>query len=139
MTATVDDPTNESSSLDCDDVEIQREERQMNIPSKCPECGSEDILQFEQPGYDQTGDPTPNWACDACGIAGYDTAERQEDEYHQIRDEGIAYEAETGFAKPWKPTVRIRPDNIDRKRRYINIDPETIFNGWVCRNIDKDT
>lgn len=113
----------------------------MNIPTKCPECGSEDILQFEYPGYGEMGDgsPTPDWAGDACGVAGYDTAEQQEEEYRQSRDEGKAYEADTGFAKPWKPTVKIRPDNIDRKRRNINIDPETIFNGWVCRIIDKDT
>jgi hypothetical protein len=109
--------------------------------TKCPECGSEDILEFEHPGYGEAedGNPTPDWACDACGLAGYDTAEWQEDEYRQVRDEGKAYQADTGFAKPWKPTVKIRPDNIDRKRRNINIDAETIFNGWVCQVLDKDT
>ena len=114
----------------------------MSIPSKCPECGSEAIIQFEFPGYGGSvdGDPTPDWACDDCGLAGNDTAERQEDEYRQVRDEGKAYQADTGFAKPWKPAVKIRPDNIDRKRRNINIDPETIINGWVCRTNDsKDT
>src|SRR4051812_22656235 len=105
-----------------------RRKRHMSIPSKCPECGSEDILQFEYPGYGETedGNPTPDWACDACGVAGFDTAQRQEEEYRRVRDAGTAYEAATGLAKPWKPAVRIRPDNIDRKRRNINIDPETI-------------
>ena len=27
----------------------------MCVPGTCPECGSENILQFEQPGYDQNG------------------------------------------------------------------------------------
>ncbi len=113
----------------------------ITIPNKCPECGSEKILAFVEPGYPQAGDsdPTPDWTCDDCGLAGFDTAVRQEEEYRQVRDERQAYEDETGFGKPWKPAVHIQPDNLDRNRRTIDTEPAIVVNGWVCYNCEKDT
>lgn len=111
----------------------------MSIPSKCPECGSEAIIHFEEPGYDDEGIPVPDWSCDACGWSGFDTAEQQEDAYRSLQADQKSYEEDTGFLKPCKPRSRIRPEYLgQRQRRIAEIDPEVLVNGWVCRVIDKD-
>jgi len=111
----------------------------MNFPKRCPECGSDNLVRFEEPGYDHEGHPVPDWSCEACGFAGFDTANRQEDEFRRLQEERNAYHQETGFVLPCKPALTIMPEYLSRTQRFADVEPEVIVNGWVCRTIDKDT
>ncbi len=71
---------------------------------RCPECGSDNCVMYDEPGYDREGYSVPDWSCEDCGWSCFYTAEAQAEIKRQHDD----YEADTGFTKvlPFK----VRPE-----------------------------
>ena len=63
--------------------------------SKCPECGN-NMVEIDDPGI-AGGTVTPDYACDHCGLAVFDTANDQRGRRDEIEDAREDYHRDTGF------------------------------------------